>query len=79
MMAYKCLSLCGLFSFFKGFGENLFHAGFQFIQIEGRSLHGKTENDRQVLRVSKRPAARAERKAAAALRLIKIGTLIFSP
>ena len=44
MMAYKCLSLCGLFSFFKGFGENLFHAGFQFIQIEGRSLHGKTEN-----------------------------------
>ena len=44
LMAYKCLSLCGLFSFFKGFGENLFHAGFQFIQIEGRSLHGKTEN-----------------------------------
>ena len=43
-MAYKCLSLCGLFSFFKGFSENLFHAGFQFIQIEGRSLHGKTEN-----------------------------------
>ena len=43
-MAYKCLLLCGLFSFFKGFGENLFHAGFQFIQIEGRSLHGKTEN-----------------------------------
>ena len=44
LMAYKCLLLCGLFSFFKGFGENLFHAGFQFIQIEGRSLHGKTEN-----------------------------------
>ena len=44
LMAYKCLSLCGLFSFFKGFGENLFHAGFQLIQIEGRSLHGKTEN-----------------------------------
>ena len=43
-MAYKCLPLCGLFSFFKGFSENLFHAGFQFIQIEGRSLHGKTEN-----------------------------------
>lgn len=44
LMAYKCLSLCGLFSFFKGFSENLFHAGFQFIQIEGWSLHGKTEN-----------------------------------
>ena len=44
LMAYKCLPLCGLFSFFKGFGENLFHAGFQFIQIECRSLHGKTEN-----------------------------------
>ena len=44
LMAYKCLSLCGFFSFFKGFGENLFHAGFQFIQIEGRPLHGKTEN-----------------------------------
>ena len=44
LMAYKCLSLCGLFSFFKGFGENLLHAGFQLIQIEGRSLHGKTEN-----------------------------------
>ena len=44
LMAYKCLSLCGLFSFFKGFSENLFHAGFPFIQIEGRSLHGKTEN-----------------------------------
>ena len=43
-MAYKCLSLCGLFSFFKGFSENLFHAGFQLIQIEGRTLHGKTEN-----------------------------------
>ena len=25
LMAYKCLSLCGLFSFFKGFSENLFH------------------------------------------------------
>ena len=44
LMAYKCLSLCGLFSFFKGFSENLFHAGFQLIQIESRSLHGKTEN-----------------------------------
>ena len=44
LMAYKCLPLCGLFSFFKGFSENLFHAGFPFIQIEGRSLHGKTEN-----------------------------------
>ena len=44
LMAYKCLSLCGLFGFFKGFSENLFHAGFQLIQIEGRSLHGKTEN-----------------------------------
>ena len=44
LMAYKCLSLCGLFSFFNGFGENLLHAGFQLIQIEGRSLHGKTEN-----------------------------------
>ena len=44
LMAYKCLSLCGLFSFFKGLGENLFHAGFQLIQIEGRPLHGKTEN-----------------------------------
>ena len=43
-MAYKCLPLCGLFSFFKGFSENLFHAGFQFIQIEGRTLHRKTEN-----------------------------------
>ena len=43
-MAYKCLSLCGLLSFFKGFSENLFHAGFQLIQIEGRTLHGKTEN-----------------------------------
>ena len=43
-MAYKCLSLCGLFSFFKGFSENLFHVGFQLIQIEGRTLHGKTEN-----------------------------------
>ena len=41
LMAYKCLPLCGLFSFFKGFSENLFHAGFPFIQIEGRSLHGK--------------------------------------
>ena len=44
LMAYKCLSLCGLFSFFKGFSENLFHAGFQLIQIEGRTLHRKTEN-----------------------------------
>ena len=44
LMAYKCLSLCGLFSFFKGFGENLFHAGFQLVQIESRPLHGKTEN-----------------------------------
>ena len=43
-MAYKCLSLCGLFGFFKGFSENLFHAGFQLIQIEGRTLHRKTEN-----------------------------------
>ena len=44
LMAYKCLSLCGLFSFFKGFSENLFHAGFQLIQIEGRTLLSKTEN-----------------------------------
>ena len=43
-MAYKCLLLCGLFSFFKGFSENLFHAGFQLIQIEGRTLLSKTEN-----------------------------------
>ena len=27
-MAYKCLSLCGLFSFFDGFRKNLLHAGF---------------------------------------------------
>ena len=44
LMAYKCLSLCGLFSFFKGFSENLFHAGFQLIQIEGRTLHCEAEN-----------------------------------
>ena len=44
LMAYKCLSLCGLFSFFKGFSENLFHVGFQLIQIEGRTLHCEAEN-----------------------------------
>ena len=44
LMAYKCLSLCGLFSFFDAFRKNLLHAGFQLIQVVGWPLHGIAEN-----------------------------------
>ncbi len=39
LMAYKCLSLCGLFSFFDAFRKNLLHAGFHLIQVVGWPLH----------------------------------------
>ena len=42
-MAYKCLSLCGLF-FFKGFCKSLFQIGFDFSQLVSRSLHCEAEN-----------------------------------
>ena len=42
-MAYKCLSLCGLF-FFKGFCKSLFQIGFDFSQVVNRSLHCEAEN-----------------------------------
>ena len=42
-MAYKCLSLCGLFSF-KGFCKSLFQIGFDFSQVVSRSLHCEAEN-----------------------------------
>ncbi len=42
-MAYKCLSLCGLF-FFKGFCKSLFQIGFDFSQVVSRSLHCEAEN-----------------------------------
>ena len=44
LMAYKCLSLCGLFSFFDAFRKNLLHASFQLIQVVGWPLHGIAEN-----------------------------------
>ena len=43
LMAYKCLSLCGLFSF-KGFCKSLFQIGFDFSQVVSRSLHCEAEN-----------------------------------
>ena len=43
LMAYKCLSLCGLF-FFKGFCKSLFQIGFDFSQVVSRSLHCEAEN-----------------------------------
>ena len=43
LMAYKCLSLCGLFSF-KGFCKSLFQIGFDFSQVVSRSLHREAEN-----------------------------------
>ena len=43
LMAYKCLSLCGLF-FFKGFCKSLFQIGFDFSQIVSRPLHCEAEN-----------------------------------
>ena len=43
LMAYKCLSLCGLFSF-KGFCKSLFQIGFDFGQVVSRSLHCEAEN-----------------------------------
>ena len=42
-MAYKCLSLCGLF-FFKGFCKSLFQIGFDFSQVVSRPLHCEAEN-----------------------------------
>ena len=42
LMAYKCLSLCGLF--FKGFCKSLFQIGFDFSQVVSRSLHCEAEN-----------------------------------
>ena len=42
-MAYKCLSLCSLFSF-KGFCKSLFQIGFDFSQVVSRSLHCEAEN-----------------------------------
>jgi len=42
-MAYKCLSLCGLFSF-KGFCKSLFQIGFDFSQVVSRPLHCEAEN-----------------------------------
>ena len=43
LMAYKCLSLCGLFSF-KGFCKSLFQIGFDFSQVVSRPLHCEAEN-----------------------------------
>ena len=43
LMAYRCLLLCGLFSF-KGFCKSLFQIGFDFSQVVSRSLHCKAEN-----------------------------------
>ena len=43
LMAYKCLSLCGLFSF-KGFCKSLFQIGFDFSQVVSGSLHCEAEN-----------------------------------
>ena len=43
LMAYKCLSLCGLF-FFKGFCKSLFQIGFDFSQVVSRPLHCEAEN-----------------------------------
>ena len=43
LMAYKCLSLCSLFSF-KGFCKSLFQIGFDFSQVVSRSLHCEAEN-----------------------------------
>ena len=43
LMAYKCLSLCGLF-FFKDFCKSLFQIGFDFSQVVSRSLHCEAEN-----------------------------------
>ena len=47
LMAYKCLSLCGLF-FFKGFCKSLFQIGFDLSQVVSRSLH--CENVSELLR-----------------------------
>ena len=44
LMAYKCLSLCGLFNFFDAFRKNLLHAGFQLIQVVGWPLHSIAKN-----------------------------------
>ena len=43
LMAYKCLSLCGLFSF-KGFCKSLFQIDFDFSQVVSRPLHCEAEN-----------------------------------
>ena len=43
LMAYKCLLLCGLFSF-KGFCKSLFQIGFDFSQVVSRPLHCEAEN-----------------------------------
>ena len=43
LMAYKCLSLCGLF-FFKGFCKSLFQIGFDFSQVVSWPLHCEAEN-----------------------------------
>ena len=43
LMAYKCLSLCGLLSF-KGFCKSLFQIGFDFSQVVSRPLHCEAEN-----------------------------------
>ena len=43
LMAYKCLPLCGLFSF-KGFCKSLFQIGFDFSQVVSRPLHCEAEN-----------------------------------
>ena len=43
LMAYKCLSLCGLF-FFKDFCKSLFQIGFDFSQVVSRPLHCEAEN-----------------------------------
>ena len=43
LMAYRCLLLCGLFSF-KGFCKSLFQIGFDFSQVVSRPLHCEAEN-----------------------------------